>query len=59
MRVGELVALTLDDVDLQSCQIRIQHAKFGKWRDIGFGRQTHQYLMRYLTLCRPEPVRVG
>ncbi len=59
MRVGELVALTLDDVDLQSCQIRIQHAKFGKWRDIGFGRETHKYLTRYLTLCRPQPVAEG
>ncbi|HEY1387552.1 MAG TPA: tyrosine-type recombinase/integrase [Ktedonobacterales bacterium] len=55
MRVGELVNLTLDDVDLKSCQIRIQHAKFGKWRDIGFGRETHKYLTRYLSLCRPEP----
>jgi integrase/recombinase XerD len=52
-------ALTLDDVDLQSCQIRIQHAKFGKWRDIGFGKGTHKYLTRYLTLCRPQPVVEG
>ncbi len=54
MRVGELVALTLEDVDLRACQIRIQHAKFGKWRDIGFGRETQKYLTRYLTLCRPQ-----
>ena len=53
------MALTLDDVDLRTCQIRIQHAKFGKWRDIGFGRETHKYLMRYLTLCRPQPVVEG
>ncbi len=59
MRVGELVALTLDDVDLRSCQIRIQHAKFGKWRDIGFGRETHKFLVRYLSLCRPEPALEG
>lgn len=55
IRVGELVNLTLDDVDLKSAQMRIQHAKFGKWRDIGFGRETHKYLTRYLSLCRPEP----
>jgi integrase/recombinase XerD len=59
MRVGELVALTLDDVDLRSCQIRIQHAKFGKWRDIGFGKETHKFLVRYLSLCRPEPAIEG
>lgn len=55
MRVGELVALTVDDLDLTACQIRVQHAKFGKWRDIGFGKETHKYLTRYLTLCRPAP----
>jgi len=59
MRVGELVALTDDDVDLKGCQIRIQHAKFGKWRDIGFGRETHKYLQRYLSLCRPEAMVEG
>jgi integrase/recombinase XerD len=59
MRVGELVNLTLSDVDLKSCQIRIQHAKFGKWRDIGFGNETHKYLTRYLTLCRPQPTIEG
>lgn len=59
MRVGEVVALTLDDVDLRTCQIRIQHAKFGKWRDIGFGKETQKYLTRYLTLCRPQPVLEG
>ena len=59
MRVGELVGLTLEDVDLKSCQIRIQHAKFGKWRDIGFGTQTHKYLTRYLTLGRPQPATAG
>lgn len=59
MRVGELVNLTLDDVDMKSCQIRIQHAKFGKWRDIGFGRETHKFLTRYLSVCRPEPAVMG
>jgi len=53
LRVGELVALTLDDVDLQHCEIRVAHAKFGKWRDVGFGKQTHKYLTRYLNLARP------
>lgn len=59
MRVGELAALTLDDVDLKNCEIRIDHAKWGKWRDIGFGKQTQKYLSRYLSLCRPEPVIEG
>jgi integrase/recombinase XerD len=59
MRVGELVALTLDDVDLKDCGIRIDHAKWGKWRDIGFGKQTQKYLARYVSVCRPEPVVDG
>ncbi|HEX6797180.1 MAG TPA: tyrosine-type recombinase/integrase [Ktedonobacterales bacterium] len=59
MREGELVNLTLDDVDLMRLTIRITHAKFGKWRDIGFGKETHKYLTRYLSLCRPEPALEG
>lgn len=59
MRVGELVALTFDDLDLNARQIRVQHAKFGKWRDIGFGLETHKYLKRYLALGRPQPAITG
>lgn len=56
LRVGELVALTLDDVDLAHGEIRVVHAKFGKWRDVGFGKQTHKFLTRYLAMGRPTPV---
>ena len=59
MREGELVNLALDDVDLMRMTIRITHAKFGKWRDIGFGKETHKYLTRYLSLCRPEAAIEG
>ncbi len=59
LRVGELVALTVDDVDLRSCQIQVVHAKFGKWRDLGFGKQTQRYLQRYLSLGRAEPTLEG
>ena len=59
MREGELVNLTLDDVDMTRMTIRITHAKFGKWRDIGFGKETHKYLTRYLSHCRPEPAVKG
>jgi site-specific recombinase XerD len=55
LRVGELVNLTLDDVNLQLGEIRVIHAKFGKYRDIGFGHQTHKYLTRYLSMGRPDP----
>jgi integrase/recombinase XerD len=55
MRAGEVVSLTLDEVNLQSCEIRVDHAKWGKWRDIGFGKQSQKFLSRYVTLCRPEP----
>jgi integrase/recombinase XerD len=59
MRVGELAALTLDDVDPKTCDIRIAHAKWGKWRDIGFGKQTQKFLSRYVSVCRPEPPTEG
>ncbi len=59
MRVGELVDLTFDDVNLKECEIRVDHAKWGKWRDIGFGKQTQKYLSRYLAMCRPMPVIEG
>jgi integrase/recombinase XerD len=59
MRVGELVALTQDELDLRHCEMRIQHAKFGKWRDIGFGQETQKYLTRYLTFNRPTPAIPG
>jgi site-specific recombinase XerD len=59
LRVGELVNLTLDDVNLQMGEIRVVHAKFGKYRDIGFGRQTHKYLTRYLSMGRPVPAGEG
>lgn len=59
MRVGELAALTLDDMDLKACAIRIDHAKWGKWRDIGFGKQTQKYLARYVSVCQPEPAIEG
>ncbi len=59
MRIRELVALTVDDFDLKTCEIRIDHAKWGKWRDIGFGKQTQKYLTRYLTMARAEPLIEG
>jgi integrase/recombinase XerD len=59
MRVGELVSRTLDDVDLKAREIRIDHAKGGSWRDIGFGKQTQKLLSRYVSLCRPEPAIEG
>lgn len=37
----------------------MQHAKCGKWRDIGFGNETHKYLARSMALCRPQPVLQG
>jgi integrase/recombinase XerD len=59
LRVGELVNLTLDDVNVQLGEIRVVHAKFGKYRDIGFGRQTHKYLTRYLSMGRPDSAVEG
>lgn len=58
MRISELIGLTVDDINLKECEIRIDHAKWGKWRDVGFGKQTQKYLARYLTMARAEPISV-
>jgi integrase/recombinase XerD len=59
MRAGELVDLTLDDVDLRAGEIRVDHANWGKWRDIGFDKQSQKYLSRYVHTCRPVPTIEG
>jgi integrase/recombinase XerD len=55
LRVGEVVRLTLDDVNLQDCTIQVARTKNRRWRTVGFGKQTHKYLMRYLSMGRPKP----
>lgn len=59
MRAGELIDRTLDDVYLKTCEIRIAHAKWGKWRDIGFGKQTQKFLSRCVSVCRSIPMVEG
>lgn len=59
MHAGELVNLTLDNLDQAWQTLRITHATFGEWRDIGFGKEAHKYLTRYLALCLPKPAMEG
>jgi integrase/recombinase XerD len=59
LRIGELVDLTLDDVDLKRGEMRIDHAKWGKWRDLGFGKQAQKYLARSVSVGRPVPILEG
>ena len=48
MRAGELLALTLDDIDLHRRIVTIRHAKGGKHRVSGFGPQAARAVDRYL-----------
>jgi site-specific recombinase XerD len=59
LRMGELVDRTVDDVDLKRGEMRIDHAKWGKWRDLGFGKQTQKYVARSVSVGRPVPVLEG
>ncbi len=52
MRAGELLNLTVDDVDLRRGLVAIHRSKTGRGRVVPFGPQTGQALDRYLRLRR-------
>ena len=56
LRLGELSALALTDVDLGRQRILVREAKTGKGRVAGFGPQTKKALWRYLGV---RPVEVA
>ncbi len=53
LRLAELVALTLDDIDLEKQRALVKEGKMGKGRLVGFGVQTKKALWRYLGLRSP------
>jgi site-specific recombinase XerD len=54
IRAGEIVALTLGDVDLAKGLVTIRRGKGGKGRIAPIGAQTGQSIDRYLRLARRE-----
>lgn len=51
-RAGEVVALTLDDIDLAAGRAIVRRGKGGKGREVPFGPQTARAIDRYLRLRR-------
>jgi site-specific recombinase XerD len=50
MRLGELIRLDVEDVNLGTCVIRIRSGKGGKERHVFMGRTLHRALRRWLGL---------
>jgi integrase/recombinase XerC/integrase/recombinase XerD len=48
LRAGELLALTIGDVDFSRCQVTVQNGKGGKARYIPFSGETRRVLYDYL-----------
>lgn len=58
LRVGECVALDLDDLDLEQCLLRVFNGKTKKERVVPFGERVQQLLTEYIHEIRPEfPVK--
>lgn len=54
LRVGELVALTPADVDLEGGFVRVRRGKGGKARVVPLGRVAARWIQRYLESARPD-----
>jgi len=48
VRLGELIGLDLNDIDLGNCSIRIRRGKWGKERHVFVGRGLHRALRKWL-----------
>ena len=56
LRVGEMVSLDLDDVDLRGRMVRVV-GKGGKERMVPFGTQSEKTLRRWLAVARPSRLK--
>jgi integrase/recombinase XerC len=56
LRVGEMVSLDLDDVDLRGRTVRVV-GKGGKERMVPFGTQSETTLRRWLAVARPSRLK--
>lgn len=53
-RVGELVKIKIDDIDLKFCQIRINNGKGGKDRVVPFPSSFKELLAAHVSVCKKE-----
>lgn len=58
MRIGEVAALELDDIDLKRGLVRFRRAKSGRGRTVPFGPKSARALDRYLRSAVNTPVRM-
>lgn len=54
LRLGELVALRVEDIDLERQRVSVREGKMGRGRLAGFGPSSKKALWRYLGLCQTE-----
>ena len=59
LRIGEAVALTVHDVDLDAGLLKVQSGKGGKGRVVPLGREATKWLREYLTKIRPRQNRLA
>ncbi|MFQ5901636.1 MAG: tyrosine-type recombinase/integrase [Thermodesulfobacteriota bacterium] len=57
VRLGEMVNLTIYDIDLQGGLLRVNKGKFAKDRVIPLGRHAIRFLKEYITHVRPHYTR--
>ncbi len=57
LRISELAALDVDDVDLDEGSVLVRSGKGGKGRRVPLGRMARGAVAEYLTRLRPELVR--
>lgn len=59
LRIGEAVALTVHDIDLEAGLLKVQSGKGGKSRVVPIGKEATKWLREYLTKIRPRQNRLS
>jgi len=59
LRIGEVVALTVHDLDLDAGLLSVRSGKGGKSRVVPLGREATKWLREYLTKIRPRQNRLA
>jgi len=58
IRIGEMIALTVYDVDLSARLLSVRSGKGGKGRVVPFGKEAKKWLQEYLEKIRPRKNRL-
>jgi len=59
LRIGEVVALTVHDVDLEAGLLTVRQSKSGRGRVVPLGREATRWLREYLVQIRPRQNRLA